>query len=151
MDRRDAPGCTGWTPAELVCISLKQTNMKTTTRRKTTKLRAVPEASVEAVSHVETAAAEIFEGALDGDSREFAKLGDALRAVQLQLGRASLVRDGRMPSIDNADQRERRGAEILSAMTAGTCSVEGILTLVRLFDYHSLRARQLARRSRPAA
>jgi hypothetical protein len=157
MDRHDAPGCTRWTPAELVCISLKETNMKTTSRRKNTKLRVVPEASVETVSPVkiveivETAAAEIFEGALDVDSREFAKLGDALRAVQLQLGRASLVRDGHMPSVDNADQRERRGAEILSAMTGGTCTVEGVLTLVRLFDYHGLRARQLARRSRPAA
>jgi len=151
MDRHDAPGCTGWTAAELVCISLKETNMKTTSRRRNTKLRVVPEASVETVSRVETAAAEIFEGALDGDSREFAKLGDALRAVQLQLGRASLVRDGHMPSVDNAEQRERRGAEILSAMTAGTCSVEGVLTLVRLFDYHGLRARQLARRTRPAA
>jgi hypothetical protein len=56
-----------------------------------------------------------------------------------------------MPSIDNADQREHRGAEVLSAITAGTCSVEGILTLVRMFDYHRLRARQLARRSRRAA
>jgi hypothetical protein len=103
------------------------------------------------VSHVETDAVEIFEGALDDDSREFAKLGDALRGVQLQLGRASLVRDGHMPSIDNADQREHRGAEVLSAITAGTCSVEGILTLVRMFDYHRLRARQLDRRSRHAA
>jgi hypothetical protein len=125
--------------------------MKTNSRRKTTKLRAVPTASVVAVARAETAAAEIFEGALDGDSREFAKLGDALRAVQLQLGRASLVRDGHMPSVDNADERERRGAEVLAAMTGGTCTVEGVLTLVRLFDYHGLRARQLARRSRPAA
>jgi hypothetical protein len=121
--------------------------MKTTSRRKNAKLRVVPEASVKTVSDVEAVATEIFEGALDADSREFAKLGDALRAVQLQLGRASLVRDGHMPSVDNADQRERRGAEILSAMTTGTCSAEGILTLVRLFDYHRLRARQLARRS----
>jgi hypothetical protein len=125
--------------------------MKTATRRKTTKLRAVREVSVEAVSLVETVATELFDGALDGDSREFAKLGDALRAVQLQLGRASLVSDGQMPSLDNAGERERRGAEILSAMTGGKCSVEGVLTLVTLFEYHRLRARQLARRSRPAA
>jgi hypothetical protein len=111
----------------------------------------VGEAFAEGVSHAETDAIAIFEGALDDDCREFAKLGDALRAVQLQLGRASLVRDGHMPSIDNADQRERRGAEALSAMTAGTCSVEGILKLVTLFDYHRLRARQLARRSGRAA
>ena len=114
------------------------------TRRKATALQS-------GRAHVETGAVEIFEGALDEDSREFAKLGDALRAVQLQLGRASLVRDGHMPSIDNADEREHRGAEVLSAITAGTCSVEGILTLVRLFDYHRLRARQLARRSGRAA
>lgn len=134
--------------------------MKTaSTRRKATaqSQRAIRqtirqvEAIAERVSHFETAASEIFEGALDGDSREFAKLGDALRAVQLQLGRASLVRDGHMPSINNADERERRGAQILSAMTAGKCSPEGILALVTLFDYHRLRARQLAHRSRPAA
>src|SRR5262249_16675334 len=102
---------------------------------------------VEAVSHTETAAAKIFDGALDVDSREFAKLGDALRAVQLQLGRESLVRDGHMPSVANADERERPAAEVLAAMTGGRCTVEGVLTLVRLFDYHGLRARQLARRS----
>jgi hypothetical protein len=130
----------------LVCISLTQANMKTASRRKTVKLRA-PQLSI---SHIETAL-EIFDGALDGDSREFAKLGDALRAVQLQLGRASLVRDGEMPSLENADERTRRGAEVLAAMSGGTCSVEGILTLVTLFDYHRLRARQLARQSRPAA
>jgi hypothetical protein len=96
-------------------------------------------------------ATEIFDVVVDVDSREFAKLGDALRAVQLQLGRASLVLDGQVPSLDNADERARRGAEILAAMTAGTCSVEGILTLVALFDYHRLRARQLARRSGRAA
>jgi hypothetical protein len=107
---------------------------------------------------VETAAArtvasatEIFNVVVDVDSREFAKLGDALRAVQLQLGRASLVLDGQVPSSDNADERAHRGAEILAAMTAGTCSVEGILTLVGLFDYHHLRARQAARRSGRAA
>jgi hypothetical protein len=121
--------------------------MKTASRRRTVKLRA-PQSTA---SQAETAATGIFEGALDGDSREFAKLGDALRAVQLQLGRASLVRDGHVPSIDNADERARRGAEILAAMTGGTCSVEGILTLVSLFDYHRLRARQLARQSRRAA
>src|SRR5690349_25005138 len=81
------------------------------------------------------AATDIFEGALDCDSREFAKLGDALRAVQLQLGRASFVRDGHVPSMDNADERAHRGAEVLSALTAGTCSVEGILTLLTLFEY----------------
>jgi hypothetical protein len=113
-------------------------------RRKVAKL-------AERVPHVKTAATEIFEGALDDDYREFAKLGDALRAVQRQLGRASLVREGYLPSIDNAEQRERRGAEILSTMTGGTCSAEGILTLVTLFDYQSLRARQQARRSRRAA
>src|SRR5882724_7213646 len=98
-------------------------------RRKVTTLRtirqAVREVSAQRVSDVETAANEIFDGALDVDYREFAKLGDALRAVQLQLGRASLVRDGHLPSIDNTDQRERRGAEVLSAMTDGACSVEG--------------------------
>jgi hypothetical protein len=133
----------------------KKRQEMSTYRRKVTTLRtirqAVREVSVESVSHIETAANEIFEGALDVDYREFAKLGDALRAVQLQLGRASLVRDGHLPSIDNTDQRERRGAEILSAMTDGTCSVEGILTLVKLFDYHRLRTRQLTRRSRRAA
>jgi hypothetical protein len=133
-----------------------------TRRRKVTTLQSRPafdrtirqdvgEAFAGRVAHAGTDAVEIFERALDDDYREFAKLGDALRALQLQLGRASLVRDGHMPSIDNADQRERRGAEILSAMTAGTCSVEGILTLVRLFDYHRLRARQRARRSHQAA
>jgi hypothetical protein len=96
-------------------------------------------------------ATEIFDVVVDVDSREFAKLGDALRAVQLQLGRASLVLDGQRPSLDNADERARRGAEILAAMTAATCSVEGILALVTLFDYQRLRARQLARRSRRAA
>ena len=54
MDRPDAPGCTGWTRAELVCISLKEANMKTASRRKNTKLRVVPEASVDPVSPVET-------------------------------------------------------------------------------------------------
>jgi hypothetical protein len=97
------------------------------------------------------AATEIFDVVVDVDSREFAKLGDALRAVQLQLGRASLVLDGQVPSSDNADERAHRGAKILAAMTAGTCSVEGILTLVGLFDYHRLRARQVARRSGRAA
>jgi hypothetical protein len=111
---------------------------------------AMPDAS-EIAPPAETAATEIFDSSLDGDSREFAKLGDALRAVQLQLGRASLVRDGQVPSLDNMDQRARRGAEILSAMTAGACSVEGILTLVTLFEYHSLRTRQLTLRSRRAA
>ncbi len=131
--------------------------MKTrSARRKVTKLQTPPpqhvrNAHAECASQAETAAAEIFESALDADSREFAKLGDALRAVQLQLGRASLVLDGCVPSIENADQRERRGAEIMSAMTAGKCSVEGVLTLISLLDYHRLRARQLARRSRPAA
>jgi hypothetical protein len=131
--------------------------MKTrSARRKVTKLQPPPPQNVrnahaECTSQAETRAAEIFESALDADSREFAKLGDALRAVQLQLGRASLVLDGYVPSIENADQRERRGAEILSAMTAGKCSVEGVLTLITLLDYHRLRARQLARRSRPAA
>jgi len=120
--------------------------MKTASRRKTTKLRA-PQVSV---SQIETAIG-IFEGALDDDSREFAKLGDVLRAVQLQLGRASLVRDGQLPSIENADERALRGAEILAAMTGGTCSAEGILTLVSLFDYQRLRARQLERQSRRAA
>jgi hypothetical protein len=144
-------------------VSRESTIMKTRSgRRKAATLqsgRALPhpirqaasEAFAESVSHVETDAVEIFEGALDDDSREFAKLGDALRAVQLQLGRASLVRDGHMPCIDNATQREHRGAEVLSAMTAGTCSAEGILTLITMFDYHRLRARQLARRSRRAA
>jgi len=120
--------------------------MKTASRRKTTKLRA-PQLSV---SEMETAI-EIFEGVLDVDSREFAKLGDALLAVQRQLGRASLVRDGQVPSLDNAEERERRGAEILSAIAGGTCSVEGIQVLVTLFDYHHLRTRQLARQSRRAA
>lgn len=134
------------------------------TRRKGTKpqtpqsRRALPRTIEETV---ETAAAytaasvvmatEIFDVVVDVDSREFAKLGDALRAVQLQLGRASLVLDGQVPSSDNADERAHRGAEILAAMTAGTCSVEGILTLVGLFDYHHLRARQAARRSGRAA
>src|SRR5512138_2496229 len=135
------------------------------TRRKATKLQkpqsrralhrtirpADGEAFAESVSHVETAATEIFDGAVDDDYREFAKLGDALRAVQRQLGRASLVRDGHLPSIDDMDRRARRGAEVLSAMTAGTCSVEGILTLATLCDYHRLRAHQLSRRSRRAA
>ena len=70
----------------------------------------------ESISHVETAAAAIFDGAVDHDYREFAKLGDALRAVQLQLGRASLVHDGHVPH--TADERARRGAEIIAAMTA---------------------------------
>ena len=116
--------------------------MKTASRRKTAKLRVT---FAECVPHTDTTAAEIFDVAVDVDSREFAKLGDALRAVQLQLGRAALVRSGHLPTVDNADQRERRGAEILSAVTAGTCSVEGILTLLTLFDYQRLRARQLAR------
>jgi hypothetical protein len=120
--------------------------MKTASRRKNTKLRA-PQLSV---SEIE-AAIEIFEGALDVDSREFAKLGDALRAVQRQLGRASLVRDGHMPSLDNAEDRERRGAEILSAIAGGTCSVEGIQVLVTVFDYHRLRSRQQARQSRQSS
>ena len=94
---------------------------------------------------------ELFEGALDADSREFAKLGDALRDVQRQLGRASLVRDGHVPSMDNDEERERRGAEILSAITGGTCSVEGLQVLVTVFAYHRLRERQLARQSRHAA
>ena len=97
-----------------------------------------------------TVATEIFGVAVDVDSREFAKLGDALRAVQMQLGRAALVLDGHVPAVDNMEERERRGAEILSAMTAGECSVEGILTLVTLFDYHGLRTRQRARSHRAA-
>jgi len=120
--------------------------MNTAHRRKTTKLRA-PQLSV---SQMETAI-EVFEGALDDDYREFAKLGDALRAVLRQLGRASLVRDGNPASLDDADERERCGAEILSAMTGGTCSDEGIQVLAMLCDYHRLRARQLARQSRRAA
>src|SRR5258705_7699200 len=104
----------------------RSTRRKATTLQTPQSRRALPrpirqaarEAFAESVSLVETDAVEIFEGALDEDSREFAKLGDALRAVQLHLGRASLVRDGHMPSIDNADQREHRGAEVLSAMTA---------------------------------
>jgi hypothetical protein len=122
--------------------------MKTASPRKTTKLRVT---FAECVSEARTTAAETFDRALDHDYREFAKLGDALRAVQLQLGRGSLVQDGHLPSVDNADERGRRGAEVISAMTGGTCSVEGILRLVGLFDYHRLRARQRARQSRRAA
>jgi hypothetical protein len=129
------------------------TKRRTEKRARRSVPRAIPqtvETAPEPAAASVAAATRIFDVVVDVDSREFAKLGDALRAVQMQLGRASLVLDGQVPSIDNAGERARRGAEILTAMTAGRCSVEGILTLVSLFDYHRLRARQLARRS-PAA
>jgi len=96
-------------------------------------------------------ATEVFDSAVDHDYREFAKLGDALRAVQRQLGRAAMVREGQMLSVEDMDQRSRRGAEILSEMTGGDCSVEGILKLLALCDYNQLRTRQLTRRPRRAA
>jgi len=128
--------------------------MKTpSTRRKARSLRTrqTVETAADRAAALFADATEIFDGAVDVDCREFAKLGDALRAVQLQLGRASLVRDGRVPSVNDLDQRAKRGARILSAMTAGTCSVDGILRLVALLDYQRLRARQLALSPRRAA
>jgi hypothetical protein len=117
-------------------------------------LRLTFQESAEATADCATASAiatEVFDDAVDHDYREFAKLGDALRAVQRQLGRAALVRNGQMLSVDDMDERTRRGAEILSEMTAGACSVEGILKLVTLCDYDHLRTRQLTRRPRRAA